>query len=75
MKMKILILGAGGNICEHPWFKKDPSWAHLTHAVIGGKIACRISGKYLCYDTSLEDQAGLPTCPACAKKTQKARTN
>ena len=71
----IQIYGAGGNICEHPFFKKDPAWAHLTHAVIGGQIACRISGRYLCWDTSIEDQSAAPTCPACAKKTKKARAN
>ena len=44
-----------------------------THEFMGQTITCRISGDYLCHDTSLEDQNGLPTCPTCAKKVIKAR--
>ena len=67
------IYGAGGNITEHPFYKKDPSWAYLTHAVIDGEMGCKITGKYLCWDTSIEDQSGLPTCPVCSKKVKNVR--
>jgi hypothetical protein len=67
------IYGVGGNITEHPFYKKDSNWAYLTHSVIDGKMGCKISGKYLCWDISLEDQKGLPTCPVCSKKVVKAR--
>ncbi|NBZ96738.1 MAG: hypothetical protein EBR40_10000 [Proteobacteria bacterium] len=69
----IEIYGTGGNITEHPFYKKDPAWAYLTHAVIDGKMGCKITGAYLCWDTSIEDQNGLPTCPVCRKKVEKAR--
>jgi hypothetical protein len=67
------IYGTGGNITEHPFYKKDPAWAYLTHAVIDGKMGCKITGKYLCWDTSIEDQNGLPTCPVCRKKVEMVR--
>ena len=70
---RIQIFPPGGNICEHPFARKKPEWAYHTHAVIKGKYGCRISGDYLCHDTSIEDQNGLPTCPTCAKKVTKAR--
>ncbi len=72
MNITIEIYGAGANICEHPFARKDPSWAHHTHAVIGGEVACGISGRYLCWDTSVEDQSVAPTCPRCAKAAHKA---
>jgi hypothetical protein len=67
----IEIYGVGGNASEHPFYKKDKKWAYLTHAVINGEMGCKISGKYLCWDTSIEDQNGIPTCPTCAKKVKK----
>lgn len=66
----IEIYGVGGNASEHPFASKDPNWAYLTHAVINGYMGCKISGKYLCWDTSIEDQNGIPTCPTCAKKVK-----
>ena len=73
----IHIYPAGGNITEHPLYYKrllaGEKIDFLTHAVIDGKYGCRISGDYLCHDTSLEDQNGLPTCPKCAKAVIKAR--
>jgi len=76
---KIKILPAGGNIMEHPLYYKrimaGEDVSFLTHAVIDGKYACKISGKYLCHDESLLDQNGLPTCPTCAKAVVKARKN
>jgi len=69
----IEIYGVGGNADEHPFASKDPNWAYLTHAVIDGEMGCKISGKYLCWDTSIEDQNGIPTCPMCAKKVKKIR--
>jgi len=74
---RIQIYPAGGNITEHPLYYKrivaGEDISFLTHAVIDGKYACKISGNYLCHDTSLEDQNGLPTCSTCAKKVIKAR--
>ena len=70
---RIQIYPAGGNITEHPFYRNRPEWAFLTHAMIDGKYGCKISGNYLCHDTSLEDQNGLPTCVTCAKKVIKAR--
>jgi len=69
----IKIYPAGGNIYDHPFARKNPEWAYHTHAEIDGEYACNISGEYLCHDTSIEDQSGLPTCPKCAKKVIKAR--
>jgi hypothetical protein len=74
----IQIYPAGGNITEHSLYYKrlqeGEDISFLTHAVIDGKYGCRISGKYLCHDTSIEDQNGLPTCPTCAKKVIKERS-
>jgi len=70
---QIQIYPVGGNAYEHPFAKKNPNWAYLTHAMINGEYGCRISGDYICHDTSLEDQNGLPTCVTCAKKVIKAR--
>jgi hypothetical protein len=74
MKNKICIYPTGGNICEHPFARKNPQWAFHTHATIDGEYACKISGKYLCHDTSIKDQNGLPTCPTCVKRVIKARS-
>jgi len=74
---KIHIFPAGGNIVEHPlYYKRIASGediSFLTHAVIDGEYGCNISGKYLCHDTSLLDQNGVPTCSTCARKVAKAR--
>jgi hypothetical protein len=72
--MSIEIYTVGGNAYESPRFGKS-EWAIHTHAVIDGKIGCGITGAFLCWDTSIEDQNGLPTCPKCARKVIKARAS
>ncbi len=69
---KIEIYPVGGNADESPRFGKG-DWAFHSHAAIDGRIACGIKGHFLCWDTSIEDQSGLPTCPKCAAKVAKAR--
>jgi hypothetical protein len=71
--MNICIYPVGGNAYESPRFGRGDDWATHTHATIDGKLACRISGNYLCFDASIEDQSGLPTCPVCQRKVIKAR--
>jgi hypothetical protein len=71
--MTIEIYPVGGNADESPRFGRG-DWAIHSHAAIDGEIACGITGRYLCWDRSIEDQAGLPSCPKCAKKVQKARS-
>jgi hypothetical protein len=70
--MKIEIFTVGGNADESPRFGKG-DWAIHSHASIDGRIACGIKGHFLCWDTSIEDQGGLPSCPKCAAKVAKAR--
>jgi len=69
----IEIYQTGGNSSDHPFFQKNWDWAYHSHALVNGSFGCKISGKYICYDLSIEDQNGLPTCPKCLKKTIKAR--
>jgi hypothetical protein len=68
---KIEIYPVGGNADESSRFGKG-EWAFHSHASINGRIACGIKGHFLCWDTSIEDQSGLPTCPKCAAKVAKA---